>query len=166
MYAAYPVYIPSNRYAEENGEIDLWRESYKINKECRDFINEKGAPAYYDRTFPEFIKELTDIFGLERAMFVMGRIIVSADWDRRYDGDVKMRAEQFNYCDMKEGNALYEAGQDPYRTADWTRDLYSNVHPCILNDIFRSLMKMERDNHYLPADDNSPDKEHDEGVEM
>ena len=166
MYQTYPVYIPSARYARENDEIVLWRESFKINKECRDFINEKAAPAYHDRKLPEFITELTDTFGLERSMFVMARFVVAADWDKRYDNSVRERAERFDFQDMKESRALYETGQDPHRTADRTADLYSNVHPCILNDAFRRQMKLEQEQVNLPQTDISEENERDEGVEI
>ena len=166
MYAAYPVYMPSNRYARENGEIELWRESYKINIDCRNYINENAGLAYHERNLPDFMQKLTDNFGLDRAMFVTARFIVAADWGGRYGKDVKERAAQVDFQDMKEGKALFELGQDQYKSADWTRDLYSNVHPCILNDIFRALMKMERENNYLPADVTSRDNERDEGAEM
>jgi hypothetical protein len=75
----------------------------------------------------------------------MARFIVAADWDKRYDSNVKERAERFNVADMKEGKALEESGQGPYKTADSTRVLYSNVHPVKLNAVFRSLMKMEQE---------------------
>ena len=166
MYQTYPIYIPSVRYAKENNELALWRESYKINQECRDYINSESSMAYHERRLPEFIKELTGTFGLERSMFVIARFIAAADWDGRYYSEVKNRAAQFDFQDMKEGKALYEAGKDPHRTADHTIHLYSNVHPCILNDIFRSLMKMEQDQTDLRQADNLRDNALDEGAEI
>ena len=166
MYATYPVYIPSARYARENDEIVLWRESYKINKECRDFINEKASPAYHDHRLDIFIKELTDTFGLERSMYVIARSIVCADWDKRYYNDARNRAELFSFRDMIEAAQLHENGQDPYRTADNTTSICSNVHPVMLNDIFRFMMKMEQEQANIPATDNSCDNELDEGAEI
>ncbi|MDR1320671.1 MAG: DUF3849 domain-containing protein [Gracilibacteraceae bacterium] len=143
MHATYPVYYPSARWARENGETNLWRESHKINKACKKFIGEKASPAYYDRALPDFINELTGEYGLERAMYVIGRTVMAADQDRRYDSNVRERAARFIYQDMREGQALREAGEDPYRSANNTISIISNVHPCILNDVFRSLMQME-----------------------
>jgi len=166
MYATYPVYYPSARWARENGEIDLWRESYKINKECRDFINENASRAYHAHNLPEFITELTDTFGLERSMYVVARSIVGADWDKRYYDDARNRAELFSFRDMKEAAQLHENGQDPYRTADNTTSICSNVHPVMLNDIFRFMMKMEQEQANIPAADNSCDNELDGGAEI
>jgi len=159
MYATYPIYYPSARWARENDEIALWRESYKINKECRDYINENASRFYHDQNLPPFVKNLTETFGLERAMFVMARFIVAADWDKRYDGSVKERAERVDFRDMKEAKILQEEGNDPYKTADQTRDLYSNVHPVILNAIFRNLMKMEQEQVNLPSANVEQDNE-------
>lgn len=149
MYA-YPIYFPSARYARENEEIDLWRESYKINIECRDFINEKASPAYHDHALPSFIKELTDNFGLERSMYVVGRFVVAADWDGRYGRDVKAWAGQIDFQDM-ENRELH---------------LYSNVHPCILDAVFRNLMRIEQAQVNLPTSDLPHEIEHDEGAEQ
>ena len=165
MYAAYPVYMPSRLYAIQNGEHDLWRQSNSINQECRDFIKENASKAYHGKTLPGFMKELTDIYGLERAMFVAGRTIAGADWDGRYDKEVKGRTAQIDYQDMEEGKALYEAGQDSYRIADKTMRLISDTHPCILNDVFRSLMKMEQAQINIPQADSSLENELGEGAE-
>jgi hypothetical protein len=166
MYAAYPVYYPSARWARENGEIDLWRESHNINQICKDFIGEKASPAYHCQALPDFISELTDEYGLERAMYVIGRTVMGADWDKRYDGSVRERAARFGYQDMKEGQALRDEGKDPYRSADKTINITSNVHPCILNAVFRSLMKMEQEQVNLPTADVDRDNERDEGAEI
>jgi hypothetical protein len=166
MYATYPVYYPSARYARENGEIDLWRESHNINQICKDFIGEKAAPAYHCHALPDFISELTDEYGPERAMYVIGRTVMGADWDKRYDSNVRERAARFGYHDMKEGLALREAGKDPYRFSDRTTNIISDVHPCILNDTFRALMKMEQEQAVLPSADADRDNGFDEGAEI
>ena len=163
MYAAYPIYYPSSFYARLHDEFNLWRESKKINLALTDFINDKAADAHYDRTMPEFIKELTDTFGLERSIFVMSRFVVAADWDGRYDKDVKERAGMVDFQDMKEAERQRAQGQD---YADRSGDICSNVHPCILNEVFRALMKMEQEQVNLPDADQSPDNELDEGAEI
>ena len=163
MYATYPVYLPSARYAREYDELELWRESYKINKECRDFINGGASEAFHDEKLPGFIKDLIDNYGLERAMYVIGRSVVGSDWDKRYDYDARARANMFDYKDMKEAEALKEARQDYH---DHTTSYCSNVHPCILNLIFHKLMKLENEHDSIPQADNTPDNEHGEGVEQ
>ena len=166
MYLTYPIYIPSARWARENDEIELWRESFKINKECKKHINDEAPMAYHEERLPAFVKGLAGIYGLERAMYVIGRTVVGADGDKRYDNSVRSRAERFNYADMKEGKALYEEGKDPYRTADHTTSYCSDVHPVMLNSIFRSLMKMEREQIKLPSADVDRDNELDGEAEQ
>ena len=166
MYQTYPIYIPSARYAREHDEIALWRESYKINRECKKFINENASRAYHDHRLDIFVKELTDTFGLERSIYVIARTIVDADWDKRYYPDAKSRAARFDFQDMKEAEKLHEAGQDPNRTADNTVSLRSNVHPVMLNDIFRFMMKMEIEQAETLTAGDSLDNELDEGVEI
>ena len=165
MYATYPIYNPSWYYAKENGELDLWKESHKINKDCRDFINEKAGNAYHDRLLPEFIKELTETFGLERSVFVTARFVVTADWDGRYGSDVKERAALVDFQDITDTATRRDAGEHiKMSTVDRTQDLYSNVHPCILNDIFRSLMKIEKEQINIPSAEAEQDNE--QGVEQ
>lgn len=165
MYATYPIYYPSARYARDNGEIDLWRQSKRINRELCEFLREKAADAHYDHTMPDFIKELTDTYGLERSIFVMARIVIAADWDRRYDNDVRERAERVDFQDMKEAERQRTEGQTP-NYLDRSGDLTSNVHPCILNEIFRNLMKMEQEQVNLPQADAPRDNALDEGAEI
>ena len=164
MYAAYPVYYPSARHARENDETALWRESFKINQECKKYINEQASGAYIGHALPDFIKELTETYGLERAMFVIGRTVLSAaDWDKRYESGVKARTAGFYYSDWKEGQILYENGQDPYRTADNTTSWCSDVHPVILNTIFSALIKIEKEQINLPLADAGRGNEPDSG---
>jgi hypothetical protein len=99
-------------------------------------------------------------------MYVIGRTIVGADWDGRYDRNVKERAAQFDYQDMKEGQELRAAGKDPYRSADRSIYFISNVHPCILNLTFSSLMKLEQEQVNLPQQPEQVENECDESAEL
>lgn len=168
MYAVYPVYYPSWQYAKEHDELSLWKESHKINLECRDYINTNAGHAYRNNVSPnsvdDFVNDLVEKYGLERAMFVTARFIVAADGDERYGIAEKARASQFDFRDMTEAKVRRESGQDEkHTTVDRTMDLYSNIHPCILNDLFLSLMKKEQSN--LADRENQSDNELDMGVE-
>ena len=164
MYATYPIYYPSVRWAKENGEIELWRESFKINKECKGFIFMKAGAEYHNQNLPGFIADLTERYGLERAMFVIGRTIVDSKWEERYDESSRKRAGQFDYRDMKEARAQYEAGENPHKV-DVSDNYLLNVHPVMLNAIFRSLMEMEQEQINLPSADVEQDNELDGEVE-
>jgi hypothetical protein len=153
-------------YARLHDEFRLWRESKKINCELCDYLGDKATDAHYDRTMPGFIKELTDTFGLERSIYVMSRIVIAADWDKRYDRDVRERAEKVDFEDMKEAQRQIAEGQPKHTVIDKSGDICSNVHPCILNEIYRHLMEMEREQVNLPQADVSEENERDEGAEI
>jgi hypothetical protein len=153
-------------YARLNDEFRLWRESKKINCELCDFLGDKATDAHYDRTMPDFIKELTDTYGLERSVFVMSRIVIAADWDGRYDKIAKERAGQVDFQDMKQAEKEIAEGRPKHTVYDKSGDLCSNVHPCILNEIYRHLMKMEQEQVNLPPADVEQDNELDEGAEQ
>jgi hypothetical protein len=166
MYGTYPVYYPSAMYARLNDEFRLWRESKKINCELCDYLGDKATDAHYDRTMPDFIKELTGTYGLERSIFVMSRIVIAADWDKRYDSDVRERAERVDFQDMKQAQKEIEEGQPKHTVIDKSGDLCSNVHPLILNEVFRHLMKMEQEQVNLPDTERPHENELDEGAEQ
>ena len=166
MYAAYPVYYPSSRYAIKNGEQDLWRQSHSINQECRDFLSGHASIAYHGHALPQFIYSLVENFGLERSMYVIARTIVGAGYDGRYYKDAVERAALFDFQEMREAKTLREEGKDPYNTADKSAYYCSDVHPVMLNDIFRFMMKLEQELLELPQSDEAEENEYDEGVEQ
>ena len=45
MYAAIPVYYPPLEEAARKDEAALWRDSYNINMDCRNFIQDKAMTA-------------------------------------------------------------------------------------------------------------------------
>jgi hypothetical protein len=165
MYAAYPIYYPSVRWARENGEIELWRESFKINKECKAHIFANATHEYHSQNLPELIKQLTDLYGLERVMFVIGRTIIDSEWEERYDKTSRERAGRIDYQDMKEARAQYEAGENPCKS-DVSDHYLINIHPVILNTLFRWLIEKEQEQVILPDTDQLPENELDEGVEQ
>ena len=84
MYAAIPVYYPSLEEAARKDEAALWCDSYNINMDCRNFIQDKAMTAMNSRELDSFIGELVRFYGVERAIYVLSRTIQFSDWDSRF----------------------------------------------------------------------------------
>lgn len=75
MYATIPVYYPSLEEASRRNEAALWCDSYNINMDCRNFIQDKAMTAMNSRELDSFIGELVRFYGVERAIYVLSRTI-------------------------------------------------------------------------------------------
>jgi len=132
MYATTPVYYPSFRYAREHNEIELWRESHRINMECKGQINRRALEATNSRELDLMINDLIRIYGVERTMCVLSRTIQYKDWDERLSQAVKERAKKFHFNEQE-----YE-GQDPSK-----QYICQNLNPCVLDILYRKLIEKE-----------------------
>ena len=83
MYATIPVYYPSLEEASRRNEAALWCDSYNINMDCRNFIQDKAMTAMNRRELDTFIGELVRFYGVERAIYVLSPTIQFSDWDSR-----------------------------------------------------------------------------------
>jgi hypothetical protein len=148
MYATMPVYYPSFRYAREHNEIDLWRESHRINMECKGQINRRALEANNSRELDLMINDLIRIYGVERTMCVLSRTIQYKDWDERLSQAVKERAKKFHFNEQE-----YE-GQDPTK-----QYICQDLNPCILDILYRKLMEQEANQAALDFQRNDPELE-------
>ena len=101
MYATIPVYYPSLEEASRRNEAALWCDSYNINMDCRNFIQDKAMTAMNSRELDSFIGELVRFYGVERAIYVLSRTIQFSDWDSRFDQTVLDRAGQTDFPDAR-----------------------------------------------------------------
>jgi len=143
MYASYPVYTPSQKYAIINGEFDLWKESFNINMKCKEFITDNIYFLWQNNNFNEFIKELTDTFGLERAVFVLARTIQNEEFADRFGDAVKQRANQVIYEDKMLEN------RDDFKY-DRSRFFAISAFSSYMEKTFEVLMEMEREQVNFP----------------
>ncbi|MGN0163107.1 MAG: YodL domain-containing protein [Candidatus Ornithomonoglobus sp.] len=132
-----PIYKESARYAYKNGERDQWRRSNRINNECAEYIRSHADEAHNNHDLRRFIRELTDKFGLERSMHVIARNIQARGGDRRFNDEVRERADQFQFSDMK-------------LDYDNTNSYLVNTHSVVLNFIFRDMMDIEKELNHMP----------------
>lgn len=132
MYATMPVYYPSFRYAREHDEIALWRESHRVNMECKGQINRRALEAHNSRELDLMIDDLIRIYGVERTLCVLSRTIQYKDWDERLSQAVKERAKGFSFNEQE------------YEDASPTRQyICHDLDPYVLDALYRRLMEKE-----------------------
>jgi len=88
---------------------------------------------------------LAENYGVERSMYLIAKTVqYKGSYDGRFFKSVCNRADAFSYPDAHT-EAVQEAEKQGYgHIADKSRAYISDVHSCILNDIFRELMKLEQ----------------------
>ena len=137
MYATIPVYYPSLEEAGRSEESALWCDSYNISLSCRNFIQDKAMTAFNTRELDEFIHDLVENYGIERAMYVLSRTIQFSDWDARFDKAVLDRAKEFDFPDSAHKRREHQT--DP--TGRYVTDL----DPCVVNAVFIGLLELEEE---------------------
>lgn len=80
-----PVYKESREHAVANGELDLYRESHRLNLACKDAV-EKAISQNFDgmRLNPDCLKDVLKTFGPERVSMLLANTIQMKDWDQRF----------------------------------------------------------------------------------
>ena len=158
MYAAIPVYYPSLEEAARKDEAALWCDSYNINMDCRNFIQDKAMTAMNSRELDSFIGELVRFYGVERAIYVLSRTIQFSDWDSRFDQAVLDRAGQTDFPDAR--TPRDENHVDP------TTQYVTEIDPCVANAIFMKLMELEEEQETTTQMENDGQKELDEDMAL
>ena len=158
MYAAIPVYYPSLEEAARKDEAALWRDSYNINMDCRNFIQDKAMTAMNSRELDSFIGELVRFYGVERAVYVLSRTIQFSDWDSRFDQAVLDRAGQTDFPDAR--TPRDENHVDP------TTRYVTEIDPCVANAIFMKLMELEEEQEATTQMENDGQTELDEDMAL
>lgn len=158
MYATIPVYYPSLEEASRKDEAALWCDSYNINMDCRNFIQDKAMTAMDNRELDSFIRELVRCYGVERAIYVLSRTIQFSDWDAGFSQAVLDRARQTDFPDARTPRDEYHI--DP--TARYVIEIY----PYVANAIFIRLMELENEQDATTQTENDRQKEFDEDMAL
>lgn len=100
-----PVYVNNLDFAREHGEIDLYKESRKLNTECAAAIDEaisanstpgpKAGTQYVDTE--KAMKDVVERFGVERVKAVTAAVVADQDWDGRLSQRNKNWAREFDH---------------------------------------------------------------------
>lgn len=92
--ASYPLYRQSRTYAQEHGELELYRVSRQANTACKDAI-EAAIRFHFDGMHlePAGIKYVLEKFGPERVAYVLAATIQDRPYDQRFSNDSRNWAE-------------------------------------------------------------------------
>lgn len=92
-----PVYRETLSYANENGELEQYRNSRRENIACREAI-EVAIKNHFDGMHfdPAGVKEVFNEYGKDRTMFVLAVTVQDMEWDGRYSPSNKEWAKTFN----------------------------------------------------------------------
>jgi len=116
---------------------EKWRKKFHAIIDCKNDLikNHALSRSYHERKLPEFLKEIIDAHEQECVRQVLAATINHAPWDGRYYSEVKEWAAQVEPFPQFPGHQ----GE--------LRDFYElciDVHPVIVNDTARLLMKWEK----------------------
>lgn len=123
-----PICTQSLIEAKQSGNLGAWKDSVAASKACIKFIEDNLSVAYEGRDLENFVKQLNDKFGIDRAMYSIAATIQLKDHDGRFTNEVKNRAAQFNFdSDNMRLNFLTER------------------HPVMINHLYQQMMEMEQE---------------------
>ena len=122
-YKSVPIVVESFMDAKMNGRLSELQASIKASQACRDFIEQNIHSAYENRNLTGFVQNLTDKFGIDRAMYTVAATIQLKMHDGRFTNDVKDMARQYMF------------------DSDKTRlKFLTETHPVIMNHLFEELI--------------------------
>lgn len=130
----YPaVYPHSADIARQNGELDLYRESNKLNRSCAQAIDAAIRDSNYTLFHYDLAAAARSViseYGVERVQWVLAYTVQSKEWDGRFSSNNKEWAKGFDIPKPKFSGFAAEA------------------HPAILDGFINQLRKIlqEREN--------------------
>lgn len=93
-YADIQVYPYSVSRAEEDGDLDWYRQSHKLNIACKDAIENAITRHYRNNTLDaKAVQAVVDQFGWARTSFVLVNTIRNKTWDGRISQENKQWAQ-------------------------------------------------------------------------
>ena len=121
-YSDVPVYYEPFSYAQEHGEVDLYRTSYRMNSECKQAIQEAIADNYDGMYLGDgAVDQVVRQYGMERVGYILANTLHHKSYDGRFSASNKEWAEQVSTPE-------HNAERMTFRT-DWVVD----SHPAVLN---------------------------------
>lgn len=93
-YADIQIYPYSVSRAEEDGDLDLYRQSHKLNIACKEAIENSISRHYRNNTLDaKAVQDVVDQFGWARTSFVLVNTIRNKTWDGRISQENKQWAQ-------------------------------------------------------------------------
>ena len=99
-----PVYPYPADHAREQGELDVYRASFRANVSCKDAIEAAIRDNYYDnRLDTAAVGQVAEQFGQERMLYVLAATVRHFDYDGRISQDNKRWANTIPVYENKDG---------------------------------------------------------------
>lgn len=99
-----PVYPYPSDHARENGELDVYRASFRANVSCKDAIEAAIRDNYHDnRLDTAAVGQVAEQFGQERMLYVLAATVRHFDYDGRISRDNKRWANTIPVYENKDG---------------------------------------------------------------
>ena len=152
--AVYPaVYYQTLSYAEEQGELEEYRASRKLDKECTQAVIDEIRQNYDGKHLnKEAVKPVVEKYGSERLAFVLANTLQQLLWDGRFSRDNKAWAADFHIP------------KDMVYDRDMNSELIVTSHPAVLDgfiNVFRrDILEREKEAD-IPVHKESQEKETD-----
>ena len=127
-FRSVPICTQSLMEAKQSGNFGAWKDNVAASKACIKYIEDNFYTAYEGRDLEEFVKQLNDKFGIDRAMYTVAATIQLKNHDGRFTNAVKERAAQYTF------------DSDNLRLKFLTER-----HPVMINYLYQQMMEMEHD---------------------
>lgn len=99
-----PVYPYPADHAREQGELDVYRASFRANVSCKDAIEAAIRDNYHDnRLDTAAVGQVAEQFGQERMLYVLAATVRHFDYDGRISRDNKRWANTIPVYESKDG---------------------------------------------------------------
>ena len=99
-----PVYPYPADHARENGELDVYRASFRANVSCKEAIEAAIRDNYHDnRLDTAAVGQVAEQFGQERMLYVLAATVRHFDYDGRISQDNKRWANTIPVYENKDG---------------------------------------------------------------
>ena len=125
-------------YAMEHGEVDKYSDSRKLDRECKEAIEETIRQNFDGMHLKhDIVKTLMEQYGSERMAFVLANTLQQESWDGRFSRDNKAWASEF------------PISENIVHGIDMNRELIVSSHPAVLDGfigMFRSeILEKEKE---------------------
>lgn len=131
-----PVYRYSGAYAIEHDQLTVYKQSFQLNIDCKDSIEQAIATHYFNNSLgKEVAAEVIDRFGAERVEYVLANTIQQMDWDGRVSPNNKAWAKTI---------LIYE-NKDPWgmdRNMDF---MVTRSHPGLIDLVASQVRKLVKE---------------------
>lgn len=109
-----PLYPYSFSVASDRDEVEQWRESYRENIRCQQFLDKRISELFDGWSLQgEVIDEACAEFGIDRVGWIFANTIAGNDFDGRYRQDNKIWAKTAYSIPDEDTNVNFELRSHP-----------------------------------------------------